>query len=175
MLSAALLTCHWLSVDHSVFQVQTPGRGWTLVCQSSLPALPCLTWQRVNPTTSVCDAATPPVWARPLYPQGRSRSEINWVRLYIVCWCHTLSGQSWTVWPKIYNICLLSNCFLPALCSVWFQSIIFPLCSPQLVLFPFFLPYFLTNLFLNRPALSSGQSSGDQEHRHLSGGLLGGV
>lgn len=39
-----------------------------------------------------------------------------------------------------------------------------------IAILPVFLPY-----FFNRPALGSGQSSGHQEHKHISGGLLGGL
>lgn len=112
--TSSYLLSHWhVNADHSVFQGQTPGRGWTLVCQWSLPALPCLTWPRVNPTASVCAAATPLVWARLLYPQKRSRSEINWVRLVHILFGTVYQGiYGWTIWRLQYIT--ISSVYCPA-------------------------------------------------------------
>ena len=116
LLTALSVTCAWFSVDHSVFQVQTPGREWTLVCQSSLPASPCSTWLRENPTTSVCAAATLLVWASLLYPQERSQLEINWVsenkyHEFIIQLSHFSSYLQ--ILPDIM-FCLIPICYFPS-------------------------------------------------------------
>lgn len=144
------LLSHWhVTADHSVFQGQTPGRGWTLVCQWSLPALPCLTWPRVNPTASVCAAATPLVWARLLYPQKRSRSEINWVRLVHILFGTVYQGiYGWTIWHLQYItiISVLSSCisYILSLCFLHYvlsdSKPLYSLCAPCDQ--PYFLSFF---------------------------------
>lgn len=159
LLAALSVTCAWFSVDHSVFQVQTPGRGWTLVCQSSLLASPCSTWLRENPTTSVCAAATLLVWASLRCPQERSQSEINWVsenKYHQLIIQLSYFNSYLQILPDIV-FCLIPICYFPSFLT-------------GIIVISFLFPY-----FLNRPALNSGQSSGHQEHRHLSGGLLGGL
>lgn len=118
LLSCCLLCVFFVNL--SVCQGQTPGREWTLLCPSSLPALPCLTWQRENPTASACVAATPQVWVSLLCPQEKSLSQINWVSQIYQCSCCIQISSPWLCYYYSFlSSYLLATCFpnRSALCS----------------------------------------------------------